>query len=321
MQVIGEVPNASGITYPPSLTYRELMIVHLMGAGHTTSKIATLLKLRPRTVENRKRHIYEKLGVGSQSQAIARAIGLGLFQPGRPGNGRALQLSEPGREPLVVLLGPVGKDLNDVARLLVTERIAFLAVQDRKGLSHDHALLWHRGPIVVVLVNPASQDRQAITSLGAPALEICSSDVPEPLAVADVMVGKTGGLIAKADVTAGLSSALEAISKGLLIISWRYATALLRFAVDASPMPSHTQLTAREQDILDSIAHGHTTRQTARALGIATKTVENIQAMLFRKLGAHNRMDALTVANDRGLIDPDALLAGQPESASRSPSR
>ena len=50
----------------PLLTQREMMIVFLMSAGHTASEIAKLLELRPRTVENRKRSIYEKLGVGNQ---------------------------------------------------------------------------------------------------------------------------------------------------------------------------------------------------------------------------------------------------------------
>jgi DNA-binding CsgD family transcriptional regulator len=64
------------------------------------------------------------------------------------------------------------------------------------------------------------------------------------------------------------------------------------------------ELTAREADILNSIAHGHTVRQTARSLGIATKTVENTQARLFRKLGVHNRTGALSMAYRLGIINP-----------------
>ena len=46
------------------------------------------------------------------------------------------------------------------------------------------------------------------------------------------------------------------------------------------------ELTSRELDILHLIATGQTVRQTARALGIAEKTVENTQSRLYRKLGA-----------------------------------
>jgi len=37
------------------------------------------------------------------------------------------------------------------------------------------------------------------------------------------------------------------------------------------------ELTSRESDILSSMAQGHSIRQAARALGIAPKTVENVQ--------------------------------------------
>jgi hypothetical protein len=37
--------------------------------------------------------------------------------------------------------------------------------------------------------------------------------------------------------------------------------------------------------------------------------VENIQTILFRKLGARNRRDALTIADSWGLIEPGHALA------------
>jgi DNA-binding NarL/FixJ family response regulator len=69
--------------------------------------------------------------------------------------------------------------------------------------------------------------------------------------------------------------------------------------------PAHAmpELTARECDILRSIASGHTVRQTARQLGIAEKTVENTQGHLFRKLGARNRAGALSAAHALGLLE------------------
>ena len=81
---MSDIGESSAAAVPPLLTQREMMIVYLMSAGHTVSEIAKLLELRPRTVENRKRSIYEKLGVGNQSHAVAKAIWLGLLQPGPP---------------------------------------------------------------------------------------------------------------------------------------------------------------------------------------------------------------------------------------------
>jgi DNA-binding CsgD family transcriptional regulator len=307
------IPETPPTTVAPHLTHREMMIVFLMSAGHTTPEIASLLELRPRTVENHKRHIYEKLGVGSQSHAVAKAIWLGLLQPGRP---RTLGLlrprpqyaCEPGRAMLAVLLGPAGKGRDEVAQLLISEQVPLVTALNREELICDHWTSWHRGQVVVVLVDPEPEDWSPAISLGAPTVAVRSREVPEQLAIADALVRQAGGLVAKADVATGLSSTLSAVAQGLLVMSWRYAEALLKWA--PTPSPTVPQLTARERDILGSIARGHTIRQTARLLGIAAKTVENTQARLFRKLGARNRMEALTIADAWGLIDRTVLPVG-----------
>jgi DNA-binding CsgD family transcriptional regulator len=62
------------------------------------------------------------------------------------------------------------------------------------------------------------------------------------------------------------------------------------------------ELTARESDVLGAVAQGLSIRQVARQLGIAPKTVENVQTRLFRKLGVRNRSGALAVADAFGLL-------------------
>jgi DNA-binding CsgD family transcriptional regulator len=91
-----------------------------------------------------------------------------------------------------------------------------------------------------------------------------------------------------------------------MVKGWGYASAPLRWAPTSSDL-TMPKLTAREFDILGSIARGHTIRQTARTLGIAAKTVENTQARLFRKLGVRNRIEALTIADTLGLVDRATL--------------
>lgn len=304
MSAIGTTSPAAA---PPLLTQREMMIIYLMSAGHTASEIAKLLELRPRTVENHKRSIYEKLGVGSQSHAVARAIWLGLLQPGPPptlprrGPGPPQHVGEPGRALLAVLLGPSGKVRDETAQLLISERVPLLVVVKREELIPDHWVWWQRGPIVVILVDPEPEDWPVTIALGAPTVLIRDRDVPDQVAVADAFARQVSGVVARDDIAAGLAPTLHAVAQGLMVMSWGYAGALLKWAPASSPtMP---ELTAREYDILASIARGHTIRQTARTLGIAVKTVENTQARLFRKLGVRNRTEALTTADALGLID------------------
>lgn len=309
------IAKTSPATVPPLLTQREMMIVFLMSAGHTASEIAKLLELRPRTVENRKRSIYEKLGVGNQSHAVAKAIFLGLLQPGQPpalprrGPVPQKHAGELGRPLLAVLLGPAGPSKDEMAQLLIRERVPLMVAMKRDALIRDHWVWWQRGPIAVVLVDPEPEDWLATIALGAPTLLIHSRDIPEQVAIADALARQASGVVATADVATGLASTLTAVAQGLMVLSPGYAGVLLKWASAASPaMP---KLTARECDILGSIARGHTIRQTARMLGIAAKTVESTQARLFRKLGVRNRMEALTTADSLGLIDRTMVPVGQ----------
>jgi DNA-binding CsgD family transcriptional regulator len=292
----------------PRLTHREMTIVYLMSAGHTTPEIAALLDLRARTVESHKRNVYEKLGVRSQGQAVAKVIRLGMLQPVRPPHtpapgrpARPRLAGELGRATLAVLMGPVGTGRDEVAQMLMAERIPFVLASKREELTRDHWVWWNRGPMVVLLVDPEAEDWAATSSLRAPTVVVCCRDVPGQLAIADALARRAGGLVTRADVATGLGPTLSAVAQGLLVMSWGYAELLLKWA--PTPSPVVPQLTARERDILRSIACGCTIRQTARALGIAVKTVENTQARLFRKLGARNRMDALTIADACGLSD------------------
>jgi DNA-binding NarL/FixJ family response regulator len=198
-------------------------------------------------------------------------------------------------------VGPASKSRDEITQLLISERVPLIVTVKREELIRDHWVWWQRGPIVVVLVDPEPEDWPVAIALGAPAVLIHDRDVPEQLAIADALSRHTSGLVAKTDITTGLVPALRAVGQGLMVMSWGYANALLRWAPGQNP--ETPKLTAREYDILGSIARGHTIRQTARTLGIAAKTVESTQARLFRKLGVRNRMGALTIADALGLID------------------
>jgi DNA-binding NarL/FixJ family response regulator len=301
------IATTSPAAVPPLLTQREMMIVFLMSAGHTASEIAKLLGLRPRTVENRKRSIYEKLGVGNQSHAVAKAIWLGLLQPGSPpilprrGPAPQQHAGEPGRALLAVLIGPAGPSRDEVGRLLISERVPLVIAVRREELTGDHWPWWQCGPIVAVLVDPEPGDWQVTIALGAPTVVIRSCDVPGQVAIADALAHQASAMLLMAEAMTGLAPTLTAVAQGLVVMSWEYAQVLAKSA--PSPDPAMPKLTAREFDILGCIARGHTIRQTARTLGIATKTVENTQARLFRKLRVRNRMEAQTAADALGLID------------------
>lgn len=65
---------------PEPLTERENEILHLVAAGLSNLEIAEQLVLSVGTVKVHTKHIYQKLGVGSRTQAIARASEIHLIK-------------------------------------------------------------------------------------------------------------------------------------------------------------------------------------------------------------------------------------------------
>ena len=61
-------------------------------------------------------------------------------------------------------------------------------------------------------------------------------------------------------------------------------------------------LTGRELAVLQLLAEGRTTRCTARQLGCSPRTVEKHLERCFRKLGVRDRLNAVRVATQAGLV-------------------
>lgn len=63
------------------------------------------------------------------------------------------------------------------------------------------------------------------------------------------------------------------------------------------------RLTAREKEILDLIAEGADNRTIADRLVVSPHTVRTHVQNLLAKLGAHSKLEALTIAARRGLVE------------------
>ena len=64
-----------------------------------------------------------------------------------------------------------------------------------------------------------------------------------------------------------------------------------------APLPA---LTPREQDVLAGLLAGLGNREIAESLGLGTETVKSHTAMLFVRLGASDRFEAVRIARDLG---------------------
>src|SRR5438067_9695724 len=262
----------------PRRLVRDALCAYLAGwpefavAGHTVPEIATQLEISPHTVENHKRRIYVKLGVGNQIHAVSRATSLGLLQPDPASQPPRRPREEPGRPPLVTVRGPGGGTLDDVTTVLVEAGLPFVFAATPQLDDREHWFLWHRGPRPVLLIDPQPEDWTFAEALDGPVTVVWSVQ-PDLADVVDALLRGVRGLVRPADVPTELAPVVSLVSHGYVALPAMHFDELAQTLVgrlDERP-GGVPELTARERDILDSIACGHTVRQTARTLGIAAK--------------------------------------------------
>jgi DNA-binding NarL/FixJ family response regulator len=162
-----------------------------------------------------------------------------------------------------------------------------------------------RADVVNVLVNPAAADWAAAADRRVPTVVVSDAAVDEAQ-VADAVLRGADAVLATESGPEAVARAIEIVSEGGVDLTPSEMRAVADRARAAGGTPD-VCLTPRETDILVSIAAGRSVKQTARALGIATKTVENLQGQLFRKLRSRNRAQAVARAHALGLLPLDAL--------------
>ncbi len=74
-------PEPEPLVQVEPLTERELEILSLVARGLTNKAIGAQLTISDRTVQNHLAHIFGKLSAASRTEAVMRAVSLGLIEP------------------------------------------------------------------------------------------------------------------------------------------------------------------------------------------------------------------------------------------------
>ncbi len=156
--------------------------------------------------------------------------------------------------------------------------------------------------VVTVLVEPGSGDWRRAHSLDARVVVVLDSPPSDERTVELLVSGADAVLHAAVEVER-LVAAVRVVGLGQAFLGTAQARVVidrLRTGDGGRTVPI---LTGRETEILRFIARGESVRETAAALGISLKTVQNLQSRLFRKLGARNRAQAIGRAYELGLVE------------------
>ena len=96
--------------------------------------------------------------------------------------------------------------------------------------------------------------------------------------------------------------AIHAAASGEIIFGAQLAARMLAcFAVAAAPSPPFPQLTGRERQVLDLLAHGRANTAIATRLSLSPKTVRNHVSSILTKLQVTDRAQAIIQARDAGM--------------------
>lgn len=123
--------------------------------------------------------------------------------------------------------------------------------------------------------------------------------------------GASGFLTKDAD-PADLLSAIRAVAAGDAVIAPSATRRLLDRLASAGgrSLSTHAQdraaiegLTERERSILTAIGHGSTNAEIAQQLFLAESTVKSYVSRIFTKIGARDRVQAVIIAFQGGLIE------------------
>ena len=104
------------------------------------------------------------------------------------------------------------------------------------------------------------------------------------------------GYISKEVDPAALATAVRAVAAGHVLLGPQVSAALVAQAANAGAnalgRAQGPALTAREREVLELIAAGHSNREIARSLGLAEKTIKTHVSNILMKLGVADRTQA-----------------------------
>jgi DNA-binding NarL/FixJ family response regulator len=111
------------------------------------------------------------------------------------------------------------------------------------------------------------------------------------------------GCVSKSQAAEHLLQAIKDVSAGGVYLSPHVSGAVVQAYLAKTDFP-YDPLTPRERQVLQLIAEGKTTKETAAVLEVSVKTAETHRTNLMEKLDIHSTAGLVRYAIRRGLLQP-----------------
>jgi DNA-binding NarL/FixJ family response regulator len=196
-----------------------------------------------------------------------------------------------GAEPDLEVVGEAGDGVQalDLARRLLPDVVLMdIRMPRMDGVAATRAIVSAGLPVRVLVLTTFDLEEYVVGALRAGASGFLAKDVPADDLIAAIRT-----------VAAGDAVVAPRILRRLLD---RFATALPD--LDAAPRKALDQLTDREREVLVQLAHGLSNAEIAQALSVSETTVKTHVGHVLAKLGLRDRVQAVVMAYEMGLVRP-----------------
>ncbi|MBO1902491.1 response regulator transcription factor [Leucobacter weissii] len=130
------------------------------------------------------------------------------------------------------------------------------------------------------------------------------------------------GFLLKDSGGENLISAIHTVHDGDALLAPRITRRLIEHFVESSPGPLQPQtvfddLTDREREVFEQMARGRSNLEISRALHVAEQTAKTHVSRVMTKLGLRDRVHAVVLAYETGLVRAGDLHATEQSATSR----
>ncbi|MFY1631973.1 response regulator [Solwaraspora sp. WMMB335] len=224
---------------------------------------------------------------------------------GRPAGGRPVRILLADDQPLLrtgfrMVLGAEtdldivgeagdGAEAVDLARRLLPDVVLMdIRMPRMDGVAATRAIVDARLPVRVLILTTFDLDEYVVGALRAGASGFLAKDVPAE----------------------DLVAAIRTVAVGEAVVAPRILRRLLdKFALslpdpDATPPKSLDVLTEREREVLVQMARGLSNAEIAATLSVSETTIKTHVGHVLTKLGLRDRVQAVVLAYESGLVRP-----------------
>lgn len=184
-----------------------------------------------------------------------------------------------------------GAEAVDLSRRLLPDVVLMdIRMPRMDGVAATRAIIDARLPVRVLILTTFDLDEYVVGALRAGASGFLAKDVPAE----------------------DLVTAIRTVAAGEAVVAPRILKRLLDRFADSLPDPAATPpraigvLTDREREVLVQVARGLSNAEIARVLTVSETTIKTHVGHVLTKLGLRDRVQAVVLAYETGLVRPGA---------------